>query len=81
MSDLSIQNKNIHLYNTRSKIDLRFSSKQIQNLMGERTISFTGQSLWNNLPVALKELSSALHLKRELKRHYLLSFYRLCVLS
>ena len=66
--DLSIQNKNIHPYNTRSKNDLRLSFKQIQNLMGESTISLTGQSLSNNLSVALKKISSALHLKREFKK-------------
>ena len=36
--------------------------------MGESTISLTGQSLGNNLSVALKKISSALHLKREFKK-------------
>ena len=45
------------------------SSKNKNELYGEKTISFQGTTLWNNLPNHIKEISSLRAFKPKLKQY------------
>ena len=62
-------NSFIHSYDTRNKSDLHIES--IQTAIGKRSVTIKGCSLWNKLPLDLKETKSVKHFKVELKDYYL----------
>ena len=72
---LSFQyNQTIHGYNTRHKMDIHQTC--CRTLSRQKTVKFQGPKVWNNLPIALKQLPSLLVFKRKLKCYLLSSeFY------
>ena len=68
INELFCRNAQIHNYNTRQRKDL-FPVKTNTKLYGEKTISFQGTTLWNNLPNHIKEISTIRAFKHKLKQY------------
>ena len=68
INELFCRNEQIHNYNTRQRKDLH-PVKINTKLYGEKTISFQGTTLWNNLPNHIKEISTIRAFKHKLKQH------------
>ena len=63
------ENKLIHQYNTRQKDN--FHTYTVQSEIGKRSIKFQGCTLWNNLPMDIKEIQSCCSFKLKLKDYLL----------
>ena len=70
ITDIFRKNEQIHHYNTRHKKDLH-PPKIKTKTYGERTFTFQGTTLWNNLPENIKEITSVNSFKAKLKQHTL----------
>ena len=63
-----IENRSVHLHDTKNKSDLHFNS--VQTAIGKRSVTFKGCKLWNNLPLELKKIKSTKTFKTQLKAYY-----------
>lgn len=70
-SDYLAENKLIHNYNTRQKDD--FHTHAVKTETGKRAIKYKGSTLWNNLPVDIKNIQSSHTFKYKLKNYLLQS--------
>jgi hypothetical protein len=68
-SEYFIANANIHNYNTRCKDDIHLNSCKLS--YGHRCIKSKAASLWNALPVELKNDMSVNMFKKKLSYHLL----------
>ena len=73
--DYFVPSSQIHSFNTRlaSRGDL-FLERKNTFQYGIRSIEFTGARLWNMLPIALRETSSSIVFRSDLKKHLLLHY-------
>ena len=67
ISELLIQNHNIHSHNTRRKKDLHLPKTKRE--LGKRTFSFNGQLMYNKLPTKVKEASLLSSFKSQIKKY------------
>ena len=67
-NELFCRNEQIHNYNTRQRKDLH-PVKIKTKLYSQKTISFQGTTLWNNLSNHIKEILSLRVFKPKLKQH------------
>ena len=69
INELFCRNEQIHDYDTRQRKDLH-PVKIKMKLYGEKTISFQGTNLWNNLFNHVKEISLLHAFKPKLNKIY-----------
>ena len=67
ISELFLQNLNIHNYITRRKKDIHIPKIKLE--LGKRIISLNGPLHYNNLPTKVKEASSLLSFKIQIWKH------------
>ena len=67
VNDIFRKNEQIHHYNTRQKKDLHPPKIKTKSY-GEKTFSFQGTTLWNNLPENIKEITSVQSFKTKFKQ-------------
>ena len=67
------RNTTVHAINTRDKL-LLHAKYQIKTAMGASSIYWKGVSLWNNLPLSIREIRDVKQFKNSLKLHFMASY-------
>ena len=67
----NITNTHNSMYNTRNSFCCDIPIPLFKTSSGQKTIEYQESSLWNTLPLCLKQIENPIAFKREMKRHLL----------